>query len=230
MIIGTEKQEVIIDNMIFSIETDTIKKYNGDIYKTDVAYLVGFEKCVSLKRLTIPAFISVAVNDLYSYTVYVDGIRFKGYSDVDIKIEELIIADGIKEIIGIDFAERDLKSVKLPLSLNYIGDLAFYGNKNLIVEMPENIEHIGTGAFTDCKTIKLPANYSINFNYAYADGCNVTGLRDEDTVTLYRGGIKGHFRDDITCIEIPTKRGRFEENKRKEILRNVFKCLVKGQD
>ncbi len=228
MIIGTEKQEVIIDGMVFEIQTEEIEKPNGDTYKSDTAFLVGFEKGAGFKKLTIPKFISVAVNDLYSYTVFVEGIRFKGYSDV--YIEELIISDGIKEIIGIDFAERDIKSVKLPYSLNYIGDLAFYNNKNLIVEIPERIEYIGTGAFTDCKGIKLPENYDISFNYAYADGCNVTGLRDEDTATLYRGGIKGHFRDDITCIEIPTKRGRFEENKRKEILRNVFKCLVKGQD
>ncbi len=81
-----------------------------------------------------------------------------------------------------------LKSVKLPDTIESIGDSSFYGCKGLTsVEIPESVTYIGAYAFGTCsnlKTINIPKKVTAIGDYAFYACSNATEINIPDGVTV----------------------------------------------
>ena len=74
-------------------------------------------------------------------------IKYSGEWD-DLKIEKVVIKDGITEIGRGTFSYIKVKSVKLPESLKVINDYAFENTRLKKIDIPKNVKGIGRYAFS----------------------------------------------------------------------------------
>lgn len=75
------------------------------------------------------------------------------HSDYD--LEEVIIPDGVKEILGFSFYRcKKLSNVIIPDSVEYIGQYAFYGCENITRITLKNVKKIQEFAFQSCYRLR----------------------------------------------------------------------------
>ncbi|MCH5202432.1 MAG: leucine-rich repeat domain-containing protein [Oscillospiraceae bacterium] len=101
-------------------------------------------------------YINIFSSSEYNYTEDSRGIMITGYRGKDTTLEIPDIIDGyvVYGIADKAFAESNLKSVKLPNTIKYIGERAFFDSENLhFVSMEEGVEEIGAYAFASCSVI-----------------------------------------------------------------------------
>lgn len=136
---------------------------------------------------------------------------------------DITIPEGVKSIGGSVFANMYITSVKLPSTLEIIGDSAFCGNFPLkSITVPSNVERIAYGAFSDCgleevvfneglkviegkafngnklKEVTLPKSLVDLYSYAFA------GLEPPQTVTFLGTPASCDFTGlEETTIRIP---------------------------
>jgi hypothetical protein len=72
-------------------------------------------------------------------------------------------AIGMSSIWGGVFQEEGITSIQLPSTLEYIGDLAFYGNPITSLDIPEGVKKIGRAAFNNCDIVDLTLPQSIQY-------------------------------------------------------------------
>ena len=100
---------------------------------------------------------------------------------------DVVIPEGVMQIKDASRFFRDgvfenclsLTSIKLPKSLNDIGNRSFYGCKNLTsVVIPNGVKRIGESAFYDCKKLD---NITISDSLTYiGNDAFATDFDDED--------------------------------------------------
>lgn len=117
------------------------------------------------------------VNDKGSYEI--TYVIYEGSESIDIEIPDEIDGRDVTGIAKDAFkADTFIKSVKLPATITYIDDFAFYGCTGLTeITLPDSVTDIGAGAFMNCdalKTIKLSAALKNIGNYAFVN-CKVLG-------------------------------------------------------
>lgn len=148
----------------------------------------AFSFCTSLSAFTIPDSVkSIGISAFTSTKWFYDlpdGIIYKDNAILGYKGSspqgELNIAEGTRIIAGSAFDRlRELTSVKIPNSLEYIGEEAFYGCKELTsVKFGNSVKSIGLNAFYNCdqlKSITLPSSL-IYIDYQAFNFC--TGLEE----------------------------------------------------
>ena len=70
--------------------------------------------------------------------------------------ESFIVPEGVMTIGDYAFADQNLKHIKLPSTVENIGDFAFEGCQLLEeIEFSKNLKHIGQFAFYDCRNLRF---------------------------------------------------------------------------
>lgn len=133
-----------------------------------------------------------------------NDIAFKGELKLPSKLTTLSFA----AFSGCDFSG----TLKLPPNLLVIGDEVFAGNKRLtgVLEIPEQVQSIGAGAFAGCGIEKVifPANLqsilSTNFGGAFENCFNIGSIVCKGTLPPYlqEGVFDGVSKDNFT-LEVP---------------------------
>lgn len=98
--------------------------------------------------------------------------------------------------IGSGFGGKELKSVTLPNSVNFIGDAAFYGSSLTEITLSNNLETIGKNVFQNCKnltSITIPNSVTIIKRSAF-QGCS--GLT---TLTIPNSVVRIEFEAFEGC-------------------------------
>ena len=114
----------------------------------------------------------------FGYGVNEDGdyeityVIYDGADSIDIEIPDEIDGRDVTGIAKDAFkADTFIKSVKIPDTITYIDDFAFYGCTGLTeITLPDSVTDIGAGAFMNCealKTVKLSAALKNIDNYAF---------------------------------------------------------------
>ncbi len=155
----------------FAVNENT-KYIHGDAFKdcrslTNVELPQGLESiqtaafsgCASLANVTIPQSVS-----------FIGSYAFRDC----VALTSIEIPDGI-ESLSLGLFERcvKLKSVTIPSSVKDIGLYVFYGTAIEGIVLPTNLEHIGDGAFSDCKALKsieIPSNVN-RIGFGAFSGC-----------------------------------------------------------
>lgn len=120
----------------------------------------AFQGCYNLQSIALPA----GLTSIGEYA-------FANCSDLS---GTVTIPEGVTRLEKCAFSQTDIASVKLPSTLTYIGDMAFYYCYSLTsVDIPDSVTEIGERAFAFCwalKTIDLPNELETLGNAAFA-GC-----------------------------------------------------------
>ena len=136
----------------------------------------AFSDCIQLNSITIPASVSECdsafegctnlktagpINGNYNIKLgFTERIPLGFFSGSE--IEEVIIPDTVKRIEENAFREcHNLKRVKLPSELLYIGSWAFYNSGVESLTIPNTVEKIACRAFEECtqlNSITIPAS------------------------------------------------------------------------
>ena len=146
----------------------------------------------------------------------ITGLKVQGtLNSIDLEL----INTNMSSLLYLDITETDvteipaeafkdvatLVSVKLPSTLQTIGDYAFSGCKVLSGELilPEKLTKIGNYAFQNCSglsgTLKIPANVTYINSYAFSGCYNIKNLDMTEATKLYEIGTNA-FRG-CTTIE-----------------------------
>ena len=88
-----------------------------------------------------------------------DGAFYKHY----IRIENVVIPQGVETIGNFAFYTNMLEFLKLPSSIKSIGSSAFFGNQIIELTLGESLEYIGYSAFRDNKIETLHIPTSVKF-------------------------------------------------------------------
>ena len=145
---------------------------DGELTYQELEYVKDLSK-ITLQGSMIKSF------DELQYFTSVKTIPREFFADSS--IESVILPEGLEDIMSSAFANcLELKSIKIPNTVEYIDDKVFAGCKNLEeVILPDNLSFISTYLFSDCEsllTIDIPQSvYAIN-PYAF-NGCkNLTNI------------------------------------------------------
>ncbi|MGF7010667.1 hypothetical protein M2146_001191 [Lachnospiraceae bacterium PF1-22] len=114
----------------------------------------------------------------------------------------IIYENKIRTVAGINFegfsysAKQTVQSIKLPSTLKYIGDFAFYECSHLKkVELPKGLIRIGGNAFSNChnlKSISIPRTVTSIGQYAFKGCKNIQNVfRPSSTCLIGEGAFYG---------------------------------------
>ena len=90
------------------------------------------------------------------------------------EVEEIIIAEGVKEIKDNEFsAFKELKRVVLPSTIERIGKNAFSGCASLeTINLPSSLTYIDSGAFSGCNALKNIYYHGTNEEFMALEFCS----------------------------------------------------------
>ncbi len=121
----------------------------------------AFSFCDSLREIQIPASVESIGIGAFAYCENLAEFSFDGTMPEltemfdNCSITRLVIPEGVVNLDGLCHYCKELKSVRLPESLQNIGYKAFYGCVGLAdINLPQNLDAIGDSAFFGCD--KLP--------------------------------------------------------------------------
>ncbi|MBR3358605.1 MAG: leucine-rich repeat domain-containing protein [Solobacterium sp.] len=152
--------------------------------------------------------------------------RDHGYGDV----VRLTVPEGVTEIRSSAFEDSSLEEISLPSTLETIGDMAFYGCRNLKsviipdgvreisdrafkwsgleeIHLPEKLSVIGREAFRSCKKLKkidLPESDALRIGTGAFCGC--VGLIDENGMLVIRNRLYAYQTETseaVVKVDIP---------------------------
>ena len=140
----------------------------------------AFRRCIKLTDISIPKTVSNIGASAFSGTAWLESHNEKfvvAGNNVLIKYngndENVIIPQGIKVIGESVFCCKNMRSVSIPDSVEYIGNSAFFDCENLeSVTVPESVKCIGSQVFAGCinlKTAHIPDSVSERGVYVFAD-------------------------------------------------------------
>lgn len=121
-----------------------------------------------------------------------------------LSVTDLVIPEGVEEIISYAFANTRIKNVKFPDSLAILNENAFYKCRELQnVDFGSGLDIIKGFAFQNCTSlthVKLPPQMKSIERYAFGD----SGVENiELNEGLLRFGHKALFRTDIKSVHLP---------------------------
>jgi hypothetical protein len=121
------------------------------------------------------------------------------------------IADGDEDFMGYvkgssPFAEKNLKSVHLPSTLEYLGDYAFRENDLKKLSIPSGVTYIGRDAFytNDIDSVFIPNSVTTIGMNAFHTNENMDTVVFEDESHLIRIGSHAFTYTNISTIKLPT--------------------------
>lgn len=143
----------------------------------------AFQKCTSLKEVTVPDGITVIGDYAFAYCSGLTRVTLPdslktlkeaAFGECS-SLESITIPDGVTAIPEYAFYRcTSLAELTLPQSLTYLGENSFSGCKSLTqVVLPDSVKNIDWSAFADCTSLKkvtFPKNLEIVSDNAF-QGC-----------------------------------------------------------
>ena len=147
-----------------------------------------------------------SVNDDGNYEI--TGYVFGGVELLDITVPDDIEGRPITGIAADAFkGAKNIKSIVLPASLEYIGDYAFYDCDYITaVELPDSVISVGVGAFQSCDTladVTFSKNLLLISDFAFKDCIALTDFAlPEGLISIGIGSFDGCKA--ITAVTLPS--------------------------
>lgn len=120
----------------------------------------AFAFCPSIKEIHIPQSVESIGYGAFAYCESLEKVTFEGGMEElselfdNCPISRLDIPDGVRNLDGLCHYCRQLKSVRLPESLETIGYKAFYGSSSLAeINLPKGLNEIEDSAFFSCDAL-----------------------------------------------------------------------------
>lgn len=159
-------------------ETDVVIPEIINGYKVKFIGEKAFEKCKSIKSITIPASVT--------------RIGSAAFSECE-NLEKVNIPNGVTIINQFVFYKcKGLKSVVIPAGVTKISTYAFKYCENLEgITIPQKVKIIGQQAFGDCKKIKkivIPKSVNTIENSAFYNCVALKSVSVPDSITKIEGG------------------------------------------
>ncbi|MDE7097911.1 MAG: leucine-rich repeat protein [Ruminococcus sp.] len=155
-----------------------------------------------------------------TFSVYEKELLLISYSGTDSHIEVPEKIDGYTVTEIGNYAFRDntqLKSIKLPDTINDIGISAFQNTGLVSFDVPENVTSIHTNTFADCINLEK-INLSDNVSYMYLSAFTNTkvdpcSLVKEDMIFSYNGILYNAMDGEICVLGIePSEKKLIKDN------------------
>ena len=104
------------------------------------------------------------------------------------------------------FAEKNIKSIKLPSTLEYIGDFAFRENALANISIPNGVAYIGRDAFysNDIDSVFIPNTVRTIEPNAFHSNANLDTVVFEGASHLIKIGSHAFVYTSVTTIKLPT--------------------------
>ncbi len=96
-----------------------------------------------------------------------------------------VTAIGCSAFIGV----KSISSVKIPMTVTYIGDYAFYSSSITVIDIPSSVKSIGECAFANCISLTAINVATSNESYCSIDG--VLFSKDKSILIVYPSGKPG---------------------------------------
>lgn len=84
----------------------------------------------------------------------ISGYSFWKYGDTYLKIERVVLSEGITSIGNNLFSYTALEMISIPNTVTSIGDYAFENTKLTGIDLPDNLTYLGEEAFAGCTSLK----------------------------------------------------------------------------
>ena len=166
----------------------------GDKYKFDLTAFIG---CSKLEKITVNE------NNQYFYSKS-NCLIDKGDNILILGCKNSEIPDTVDQIYDYAFyGASDLRSIKIPFSITYIGECAFSNTGLRSIVIPDSVSSIGGKVFYDCEDLEavvLSASIKVISPYAFAR-CGFTSITIPKSVVTIEGMAFSH--SDLTEITIP---------------------------
>ena len=131
-----------------------------------------------------------------------------------IKLDSVVIPEGVETIEGFAFSSCNLSSVELPSTLKYIGQTAFSSNKLTSIKIPESVTYIGSRSFNDNSLEEEDAfiyarnsdgsiDYSTIVSYGGKNKDNVVIPDEKNGIVLKKISSWAFYRIGLTSVTIP---------------------------
>ncbi|MDE6519385.1 MAG: leucine-rich repeat protein [Ruminococcus sp.] len=155
-----------------------------------------------------------------TFSVYEKELLLISYSGTDsyIEVPEKIDGYTVTEIGNYAFRDNtQLKSIKLPDTINDIGISAFQNTGLVSFDVPENVTSIHTNTFADCINLEK-INLSDNVSYMYLSAFTNTkvdpcSLVKEDMIFSYNGILYNAMDGEICVLGIePSEKKLIKDN------------------
>lgn len=125
----------------------------------------------------------------------------------DIEPDEIIVPEGVTEIMSTGLAGMASKRIRLPQSLRVIGAEAFSNCYNLEeVVIPDSVEFIGRKAFTGCNKLKsISCKATVVKGAAFTDCSGLLVVELPNVVDLDEGSVFSHC-SSLEQVNLPSVR------------------------
>ena len=175
---------------------NAMAELNGIYYEIEAGYSMsktnGYRPYSIGKRTT-----------LYSYYNTEDGLKIYQYDGYDttgvLEIPETIDGKTVTNIAEGAFSGTEFSEIRLPKTLNSIGDFAFSSCSNLTgIEIPASVTFIGRSSFADCTKLTNISIASDNKSYQTID--QVIYSKDGKTLVTCPNAGQVRIPDTVTKI------------------------------
>lgn len=147
-------------------------------------------------------------------TVTTIGTKAFSYNE---QLQSVVLPENLEIIEDKAFQGTGLTTLSLPLSLQTIGDLSFFGCSNLeSIVIPGNVQSVGSYAFWSCENLKevfYPANLDISsagINYSNNNTSIISYIENNDgtiafTIENYADGVTEASLIPATTMDVTCK-------------------------
>ena len=153
----------------------------------------AFYECSNLSRVNISdieSWCGITLGNLASNPLVYARHLYLG----DSELTDIIIPNSVNGInAGMFCNAESLNSINLPNSIEYIGDYAFYGCRNLTTTLPANLSYIGEEAFSECnvKSVTIPNSVTSFKKAAFKNCSNIDTLIIGNGITSISNQFNG---------------------------------------
>ena len=197
-----KKTDLIIPDKIKKLPVTEIR-YMGNNHKLKSVIISenvkkisdwAFFNCSELEYIDIPESVEYIGEGAFIRTPFEENLGSDDFIIINDKIlyrydgnsENITIPDGIQSICSNVFTSKNIRSVKIPESVEYIGRGAFSECKNLeSINIPENVKSIEPYVFAECDSLSdiSLSDETEKIGYSSFYGSGIENIKIPDKVT-----------------------------------------------
>lgn len=197
-----KKTDLIIPDKIKKLPVTEIS-YMGNNHKLKSVIIsenvkrisgLAFSNCSELEYIDIPESVEYIGGEAFFRTPFEENLGSDDFIIINDKIlyrydgnsENITIPDGIQSICSNVFTSKNIRSVKIPESVEYIGKGAFSKCKNLqSINIPENVKSIEPYVFAECDSLSdiSLSDETEKIGYSSFYGSGIENIKIPDKIT-----------------------------------------------
>ena len=177
--------------------------------KKKLLWLLLLAVCVVIFPLTAKETKAETEGD-WEFSYYNPGVSVDAYNGTDenVVVPEKLGGEDVKVIDGRAFSENEnVKTVKLPSSVTYIGEWAFSGCTSLTeITIPSSVTYIGENTFSGCTSlteVTIPSSITSIGMWAFSRCTSLTEITIPSSVTKIENGAFSRCTS-LSKITIPS--------------------------